>query len=182
MEYVLELSHKYGVIWGGRDGTIVKDIWGPIWARPIAKEIFGGAKYSAAEWDTKSERIVLARTGTQTKFGHVIGFIAGHEREHNTQKTWHIWMTGVLPEARRKGVFSAMVDKFIASKPPHINCLSVCTYPDKFPEMYEWIKNFGFTEVPVDGFPPEKKYFEMPIPTPPITTYYRLFYNHVVIK
>lgn len=58
---------------------------------------------------------------------------------------WNIWLTGVLPEFRREGVFRSLLNRFLDE---HLGnrdelIVSVSTYPKKFPSMWNWIQRNG---------------------------------------
>ena len=75
-----------------------------------------------------------------------IGFIAIYDRKsenENSNVSSHIWLCGVLPKHRRKGHFKTLIKKSMQrlSLNPIV---TVCTFPNKFQSMHNWISNMGF--------------------------------------
>ncbi|KAI0640720.1 hypothetical protein C8Q79DRAFT_1113905 [Trametes meyenii] len=53
----------------------------------------------------------------------------------------HIWLAGVLPEWRAAGCLARMVREF-----DDIHMLTVCTFPARFPAMWNWLTRRGWTQ------------------------------------
>ncbi|KAJ9614441.1 hypothetical protein H2200_002577 [Cladophialophora chaetospira] len=72
-----------------------------------------------------------------------IGFIFAHpsDKAGLPDKTLHIWLGGVSETTRKKGVFAALMRE-IEEHASHRgwDTLSVSTFPEKFPRMYELLQ------------------------------------------
>ncbi|KAI0690877.1 hypothetical protein C8T65DRAFT_671115 [Cerioporus squamosus] len=53
----------------------------------------------------------------------------------------HIWLAGVLPECRKGGCLTRLVQELDAA-----NVLTVCTYPTRFPNMWRWLVGRGWVQ------------------------------------
>lgn len=98
--------------------------------RKLHDMIFGEHPvYSAEEtWRNKSPECYMNEMG-----------FAALVKDHTETSTWHIWLCGTLPQYRGKGVLTSLLMRFFHVH-DDVNILTVCTYPKRFPAMYDWIK------------------------------------------
>ena len=84
-----------------------------------------------------------------------IGFLFAHPRTHTPAlysghtETLHIWLAGVSPEWRKAGCMQRMVDAVLhpSSGDPTTSgfaFLTVCTTPERFPDMWKWLLKRGW--------------------------------------
>lgn len=73
-----------------------------------------------------------------------IAFLFAHPRTHapplrsgHTVETLHVWLAGVSPDYRKAGCLQRMMD---AIPQDEFGVLSVCTTPERFPEMWGWLR------------------------------------------
>ncbi len=53
----------------------------------------------------------------------------------------HIWLAGVLPEWRKAGCLTRMIQELAG-----VGQLTVCTYPARFPNMWKWLNGRGWVQ------------------------------------
>ena len=53
----------------------------------------------------------------------------------------HIWLAGVLPEWRKSGCLTQMIQEL-----RDVDQLTVCTYPSRFPNMWKWLNSRGWVQ------------------------------------
>ena len=53
----------------------------------------------------------------------------------------HIWLAGVLPEWRKAGCLTKMVQELGTA-----DQLTICTYPSRFPSMWKWLNSRGWVQ------------------------------------
>jgi len=83
----------------------------------------------------------------------MVGFSICYPKENG----FHIWNVGVLKEYRRQGIWEIMheiIQKF--GRENNYNHLTINTYKDKFPGMYKFVLNNGYTEYKTEG---DKSFF-----------------------
>jgi GNAT superfamily N-acetyltransferase len=71
--------------------------------------------------------------------GNIIGCIS-IIKDHEFPGIDHIWLCGVDPKYRGTGVFKRLIGMFAKHCTDEI---SVATYPDRWPVMYQWINKRG---------------------------------------
>lgn len=73
-------------------------------------------------------------------------FLFCHPRRHNpplqsgASETPHIWLAGVLPNQRNQGFLDRMLCAI-----DHPSQMTVCTTPDLYPRMWNWLLRRGWT-------------------------------------
>jgi len=83
----------------------------------------------------------------------VVGFSISYPKEQK----FHVWNVGVLKEYRKLGIWKNMyneIEKF--AKGRKFEQLTLNTYKDKFPGMYNFVLDSGFTELKTEG---DKSFF-----------------------
>ena len=84
---------------------------------------------------------------------NMVGFSICYPKEW----AFHIWNVGVLKEYRKLGIWKMMyeeIEKF--SKKKKFDQLTLNTYKAKFPGMYNFVSDKGFTKYKTEG---EKSFF-----------------------
>ena len=91
--------------------------------------------------------IFAADTSTPGPFA----FIFAHPRpldKNGEPATLHIWLAGVLPSQQGTGLFPMLMAGVEERAREHgIPRLSVATFPDKFPKMYNILQKTGWAKV-----------------------------------
>ncbi|KAM5541423.1 hypothetical protein V8D89_004977 [Ganoderma adspersum] len=78
---------------------------------------------------------------------HPIGFIFVIPRttepplNNGATDSAHIWLAGVLPEWRRAGCLTRMIEELDG-----VGQLTICTYPSRFPNMWRWLNSRGWAQ------------------------------------
>ncbi|KAH8093237.1 hypothetical protein BXZ70DRAFT_388946 [Cristinia sonorae] len=77
-----------------------------------------------------------------------IGFLFAHPRSHTPPlpvsgqtETLHIWLAAVSPKWRRAGCLEKMVNAIPSGG---FGVMSVCTHPERFPNMWKWVRGRGW--------------------------------------
>jgi len=99
------------------------------------------AKYHRKDdWLTKINNGLMVTASINNK---IVGFAICYQKE----KTLHIWNVGVLPEYRKKGIWQKMYEEVLSFATENkFSGLSLNTYKDKFPGMYNFCQSHGFEE------------------------------------
>ncbi|KZT07185.1 uncharacterized protein LAESUDRAFT_758605 [Laetiporus sulphureus 93-53] len=77
-----------------------------------------------------------------------IAFVFAHPRTHplplkfSETESLHVWLAGVLPARRKEGCLSRMMAALEAESAV---TLTVCTTPDKYPDMWAWLNGRGWS-------------------------------------
>ena len=53
----------------------------------------------------------------------------------------HVWLAGVLPEWRKAGCLTRMIQELDG-----LGQLTICTYSSRFPNMWRWLNSRGWTQ------------------------------------
>ena len=96
--------------------------------------------HSESDWMEKIKNGLLVTAYDGTK---VIGFAVSYIKSDDL----HIWNVGVLPEYRKRGVWEKMYEITIqVATEKKFTTVSLNTYKDKFPGMYNFCLTHGFAE------------------------------------
>ncbi len=97
------------------------------------KSIF--PNFDENKWNTYDFRSYAQVDGE----GKIIGCLSVI-KDHEFPGVDHIWLCGVNPKYRNQGIFKRLIGMF------QRNCtneISIATYPERWPIMYNWIKKRG---------------------------------------
>lgn len=128
-------------------------------AHALSVRVFGPSaeteKYSLAAWQKHFYEGGLLVGAYQD--GVLVGFKFGYVREPGGL---HSWLGGVREESRRQGIMRALTtaQESCAREKGHA-FITVNTYRDKFPRMYEFLLKSGYSVVGESGGEPKKTYF-----------------------
>jgi ribosomal protein S18 acetylase RimI-like enzyme len=77
----------------------------------------------------------------------VDNIIVGFAISYKKKGCLHIWNVGVLKDYRKMGIWKRMYEEIIEyAKKHNFQKISLNTYKEKFPKMYNFCKNEGFVE------------------------------------
>ncbi|OCH89778.1 hypothetical protein OBBRIDRAFT_648827 [Obba rivulosa] len=77
-----------------------------------------------------------------------VAFMFAYPRSHSIplsggeHESLHIWLAGVLPGMRRAGCLSRMIHELDLTP-----LLTVCTIPQRFPDMWRWLTSRGWVVI-----------------------------------
>nr|VWP01810.1 Multicopper oxidase [Ganoderma boninense] len=74
-------------------------------------------------------------------FIFVIPRIADPPLKSGATDSVHVWLAGVLPEWRKAGCLTRMIQELES-----IDQLTICTYPSRFPNMWRWLSSRDWTQ------------------------------------
>ncbi|MFB6182044.1 MAG: GNAT family N-acetyltransferase [Candidatus Magasanikbacteria bacterium] len=101
-------------------------------------------KYHEVEkWKNNLEKdgLILAAF----KKGDPIGYIFAYNKNPDDNAI-HIWLSGVKKKYRKKGVFTELYSEFLDEiKNQNYQGITINTYKEKFPEMFEFLTSKGFS-------------------------------------
>jgi hypothetical protein len=106
----------------------------------ILRSVFGPNEHyeNILTWKNHSPEILL-KLESPGLLNKPVAFVAITQRNHCGTIYPHIWLCGTLPEYQGKGYFSELISVYSLLH-PSATFMTVCTYPDQFPIMYEWIR------------------------------------------
>ena len=96
-----------------------------------------------AKWASKNPKIYMYED---------VGFLVVHENvivDHN-KPLWNLWLCGVLPEHRNKGIFKNLLKQF-KDDHPEVKIMSVRTHMEKYEDMYRWVNKHKVGELDIYG-------------------------------
>ena len=116
-------------------------------AMEVAEEVFNPTLeekqryHQFTTWQERMEKglLIVGRCGEK-----IVGFAISYPKETD----FHVWNVGVLSDYRKMGLWQMMYKKteeYAISK--GYKTISLNTYKDDFPSMYNFCKNNGFVEV-----------------------------------
>lgn len=112
----------------------------------LAEDVFKPNREEKEKYHKKSDWLEKLNNGLLvTAFVNekIVGFAICYKKENDL----HIWNVGVLPEFRKMGIWRRMYKEIIKyAKNENYEVLSLNTYKDKFPGMYNFCKIEGFSE------------------------------------
>jgi predicted GNAT superfamily acetyltransferase len=120
-------------------------------AHELSVEIFGAGatdeKHSIEKWKEhlKEGGLLLGAYDA----GRLVGFKFGYQREPGS---FHSWLGGVCEEYRRRGIARNLMERqeeWVRAHGYHF--LTVNTYKDKFPAMYELLMSAGYQVTEQEG-------------------------------
>jgi len=99
------------------------------------------AKYHRKEdWLEKIKNGLLVTVSIDKK---IVGFAVCYRKD----KTLHVWNVGVLPDYRENGVWQKMYEMVVfQARESEYEAISLNTYKEKFPGMYNFCQTHGFFE------------------------------------
>lgn len=135
----------------------------------LEKKIFGNAHSESEYYDNAKRGLQIEIRYADEKqndkiISYPCAFIAIYNRVEGTallgKTTKHIWLCGVLPELRGKGLMKGLFYQCFAKDANFLNIsfsddrkqfdktniISVHTYPDFYKEMFALISKYGFKE------------------------------------
>lgn len=124
----------------------------------VAKKVFNPTPDEMKQYHRKelwleklnNEGVLL----TANENNEVVGFAVCYKKE----KSFHIWNVGVLNNYRKKGIWKNLYSEIVKyAKQKGHRKLTINTFKNKFPSMYNFLVSNGFHEISVDN---EKSYFE----------------------
>lgn len=112
----------------------------------VANIVFQPNEAEKARYHRKEDWLLKIENGlmvTAVVGGKVIGFAICYRKEN----TLHIWNVGVLPEHRKNGAWRKMYDAIVLfARENGFESISLNTYKEKFPSMYNFCQTHGFEE------------------------------------
>ncbi len=115
-------------------------------ALDVSKKVFEPSKEELLKYHDKTDWLNKINSGgllvTAWDDKNIVGFSICYPKE----KILHIWNVGVIKDYRKHGIWKMMyeeIEKFANKK--KFDQLTLNTYKDKFPSMYNFVLNNGYT-------------------------------------
>jgi ribosomal protein S18 acetylase RimI-like enzyme len=112
----------------------------------LAEEVFKPNKeekqkyHKKSDWQEKLDNGLLVSAFVGEK---IVGFAICYKKENDL----HVWNVGVLEEYRKNGIWRMMFEEVMKfAKNKQFKTLSLNTYKEKFPGMYNFCKSESFVE------------------------------------
>lgn len=109
--------------------------------------VFDPTPMQAKKYHKKDDWLKIVQDGGVLLSASINNNVVAFAICENRNDALHIWNVGVLPEYRKIGLWKQMHEKIVEyAKNQKFNKLTLNTYKDKFPAMYNFVKQNGYVE------------------------------------
>ena len=132
--------------------------------RELSATIFGtqledGSRFASdAEWRSRLDEQEGVLLYCLQEDGTPCAFLFAHRKAFQppisagsitASTTTHIWLSGVLPAFRQRGLMSKLFDNLLSRRAK--SALSVRTHSERFPQMVSWLSKTGWVKAGEDA-------------------------------